>query len=88
MKTFENFNEEQLFTLGRKTVFQTFLAIMVEADSMEESVEDMTAALMAPRPKKATQVGVKYCKVSGNTIAVSVAPLYLPGTCSPGQSCL
>ena len=34
---------------------------------MEESVEDMTAALMAPRPKKATAGGVKYCRHKGRT---------------------
>ncbi len=32
---------------------------MEAAESMEESVEDMTAAETAPRPKKATQPGVR-----------------------------
>ena len=51
--------------VGLKTALYTFLANMVEADNIEESVEDMTAALIAPKPKNATQVGVKYCKQSG-----------------------
>ena len=41
------------------------LAIMVDAESMEESVEDMTAAETAPRPKKATAGGVMYCRARG-----------------------
>ena len=45
---------------------------MVEAESIDESVEDMTAALMAPRPKKATQGGVKYCRQRGKTKLVSL----------------
>ena len=32
----------------------------------------MTAALMAPRPKKATQGGVKYCRQRGKTKLVSL----------------
>jgi hypothetical protein len=35
---------------------------MVEAESMEESVEDITAAETAPRPKNATAGGVRYCR--------------------------
>ena len=52
---------------GLKTVLYTFLANMVEAESIDESVEDITAALIAPKPKNATQVGVKYCKHRGKT---------------------
>ena len=33
---------------------------MVEADNMEESVEDMTAADTAPRPTKDTATGVRW----------------------------
>ena len=33
---------------------------MDEADRTEESAEDMTAADTAPRPKKATNAGVRY----------------------------
>ena len=40
---------------------------MVLADNIEESVEDMTAAETAPSPKKATPLGVKYCKDKGRT---------------------
>ena len=40
---------------------------MVEAESMEESVEDMTAAETAPNPKKATAFGVRYCRAKGST---------------------
>ena len=40
---------------------------MVEAESMEESVEDITAAETAPKPKKATAFGVRYCKAKGST---------------------
>ena len=32
---------------------------MVLAESIEESVEDMTAAEIAPRPKQATAFGVR-----------------------------
>ena len=56
---------------GLNTALYTFLANMVEAESIEESVEDMTAALIAPNPKKATHVGVKYCKHRGKTNPVS-----------------
>ena len=50
---------------------------MVDAESMDESVEDITAALMAPRPKKATQPGVKYCSERGKTKLV-LSPMSLP----------
>ena len=63
---------------GLKTVLYTFLANMVEAESIDESVEDMTAALIAPKPKNATQVGVKYCKHRGKTNEVSVFSGTLP----------
>lgn len=39
---------------------------MVLADNMDESVDDITAAETAPRPKKATHCGVKYRKQSGS----------------------
>ena len=42
-------------TVGRNTVLQTFLANKVEAESMEESVEDMTAALIAPKKRNIKQ---------------------------------
>ena len=67
------------YTLGLNTVLYTFLAIMVEADNMDESVEDITAALMAPRPKKATQVGVRYCRHRGKTKLVSATSLSADG---------
>ena len=67
------------YTLGLNTVLYTFLAIMVEADNMDESVEDITAALMAPRPKKATQVGVRYCRQRGKTKLVSGLSLSADG---------
>ena len=40
---------------------------MVEAESIEESVDDITAAETAPSPKNATQPGVRYCRANGNT---------------------
>ena len=46
---------------------------------MDESVEDITAALMAPRPKKATQVGVRYCRHRGKTKLVSATSLFADG---------
>ena len=67
------------YTLGLSTVLYTFLAIIVEADNMDESVEDITAALMAPRPKKATQVGVRYCRHRGKTKLVSATSLSADG---------
>ena len=51
-----------LRTFGRKTSLYTFLANMEEADSNEESADDITAADTAPSPKNDTYVGVKYCK--------------------------
>ena len=67
IKTQRAINTSFSEALGLKTVLYTFRAIIVEAESIEESVEDITAALIAPRPKKATHVGVKYCKHKGNT---------------------
>ena len=58
-------------TFGKKTVLKTFLANIVLADNIEESVEDITAALTAPKPKKATAGGVKYCRQRRNTNFVS-----------------
>lgn len=43
-----------------KTFWYMFLANMDEADRTEESAEDMTAALTAPSPRKAT-----HCRGSG-----------------------
>ena len=51
-----------LRTFGRKTSLYTFLANMEEADSNEESADDITAADTAPSPKNDTYVGVKYCR--------------------------
>lgn len=42
-----------------------FLANMELADNMEESADDITAADTAPRPKKETQGGVRYCITIG-----------------------
>ena len=50
---------------------------MVEAESMEESVEDMTAAETAPNPKKATAFGVRYCRANGSTTCTSQLPLHI-----------
>lgn len=36
-----------------------------------ESVEDMTAALMAPIPNTDTQDGVRFCRASGSTFPAS-----------------
>ena len=44
---------------------------MADAESMEESVEDMTAAETAPKPKKATAFGVRYCRAKGSTTCTS-----------------
>lgn len=41
------------------------------AERTLESAEDMTAAETAPRPKKETQSGVKYCNTIGSTMLVS-----------------
>ena len=46
---------------------------MEEADKTEESAEDMTAAETEPKPKKATNEGVKYCKTMGKIIRASSA---------------
>ena len=40
-------------------------------ESRTESVEDMTAALMAPIPNTDTQYGVKFCRASGSTFPAS-----------------
>lgn len=42
-----------------------FLANMPLADKMEESADDITAADTAPRPKKDTHTGHRYCRTSG-----------------------
>merc|ERR1719369_2408056 len=59
---------------GLKTLWYMFLATIPEADNMDESVEDMTAADTAPRPKKATAFGVRYCKTAGTTIFPAGSP--------------
>lgn len=48
-----------------------FRANMELADKMEESADDMTAAETAPRPKKATQGGVRYCITKGRIKFIS-----------------
>lgn len=48
------FRPHRGLTLGLMIVLYTFRANMELADNMDESVEDMTAALTAPRPKKVT----------------------------------
>lgn len=42
------------FADGLKTILYTFLANIELAESMDESVDDMTAALIPPRPTKET----------------------------------
>lgn len=42
-----------------------------EADSREESAEDITAAAMPPIPKMEMHTGVRCCKVMGRTRAAS-----------------
>lgn len=42
-----------------------FLANMDDADKMDESAEDMTAADTAPSPKKDTIGGHRYCRHMG-----------------------
>lgn len=49
-----------------------FLANMELADRMLLSADDMTAAETAPRPKKETKSGVRYCRTSGNIMLVSL----------------
>ena len=41
------------------------------AERTEESAEDMTAAEIAPKPKKETHLGVRYCRTKGSTSLVS-----------------
>ena len=48
---------------------------MVDAESMDESVEDMTAAETAPNPKKATAFGVRYCSANGSTTCTYQLPI-------------
>ena len=50
---------------------------MVDAESMDESVEDMTAAETAPNPKKATAFGVRYCRANGSTTCTYQLPLHI-----------
>ena len=45
---------------------------MVDAESMDESVDDMTAAEIAPRPKQATAFGVRYSSTKGSTTCFDV----------------
>lgn len=49
----------------------TFLANIELADKTLESADDITAADTAPRPKKDTKSGVRYCKTIGRIIPVS-----------------
>jgi hypothetical protein len=41
------------------------------AESTLESAEDITAAETAPRPKKETKLGVRYCRTIGRIMLVS-----------------
>jgi hypothetical protein len=45
----------------------TFLANIELALNSDESDDDMTAALTAPKPKNDTKGGVRYCKTIGKT---------------------
>ena len=49
----------------------TFLANMEEAESTDESAEDMTAAETAPSPKNEMKLGVKNCRTIGRIILAS-----------------
>lgn len=51
----------------------TLRANIDAADNTDESAEDMTAAETAPRPKKDTKSGVKYCNTIGRIMLVSSA---------------
>ena len=51
-----------------------FLAVIVLELSMEESADDITAALTAPSPITETAVGVRYCKTSGKIKRASTLP--------------
>ena len=44
---------------------------MDDAERTDESAEDITAALTAPRPKKAITPGVRYCNTMGRIILMS-----------------
>ena len=44
---------------------------MLDAESMLESLEDITAAEFAPSPMKHTAVGVRYCSTIGSIIEAS-----------------
>lgn len=57
----------------RKMSLYTFRANIDAADNTDESAEDMTAAETAPKPKKDTKSGVKYCKTIGRIMLVSSA---------------
>lgn len=57
----------------RKISLYTLRANIDAADNTEESADDITAADTAPRPKKETKSGVKYCKTIGNIMLVSSA---------------
>ena len=46
---------------------------MVEADRIEESVDDMTAAEMAPSPTKVTATGVRWKYTKGSVRLTSSA---------------
>lgn len=54
----------------RKINLYTLRANMEAADRTDESAEDMTAAETAPRPKKETKSGVRYCKTMGRIMLV------------------
>lgn len=57
----------------RKMSLYTLRANIDAADNTDESAEDITAADTAPRPKKDTKSGVKYCKTIGKIMLVSSA---------------
>lgn len=59
--------------LWRNINLYTFLANMELADKTLESADDITAADTAPRPKKETKSGVRYCNTIGRIILVSSA---------------
>jgi hypothetical protein len=43
------------------------------AERTLESAEDITAAETAPKPKKETKLGVRYCRTIGRMVLVSSA---------------
>lgn len=57
----------------RKMSLYTLRANIDAADNTDESAEDITAADTAPRPKKETKSGVKYCNTMGRIMLVSSA---------------